>query len=68
MILDVENNFITDIFVSKYGQKQFWLDINDVDEENHFVDNNGLSLTWTNWHVNEPDNKNGDEGRFIDLK
>ena len=70
MISDAENNFIADLLPPKPdGSAHYiWLDITDVDEEGHFIDNDGSSLSWTNWKDGEPNNKNDNQGWFIDLK
>ena len=70
MISDAENNFIADLLPPKQdgSARGIWLDITDSDEEGHFVDYDGSSLSWTNWKDSEPNNKNGNEGWFIDLK
>ena len=60
-MFDAENVFIANII---FGQ--FWIGINDIDEEGKFVTVDGLDVSYTNWKntdgINEPNNLNNEDG------
>ena len=63
-----ENDFIASL--SPKDNWRIWLGFNDVDEENKFVDDKGLPMSWKNWisewgEPNGSKNGIGDEGWFI---
>ena len=43
------------------SQQNFALDLNDVKIEGEFVNSLGRKINFTNWQVNEPDNKNNSQ-------
>ena len=43
------------------SQQNFALDLNDVKTEGHFISSIGQKINFTNWQVNEPDNKNNNQ-------
>ena len=61
-----ENADILDFFLTERAKAgklfpAFALDLNDIKMEGTFVSSTGYKAVFTNWHNNEPDNKNGDE-------
>ena len=42
-------------------QKEFWLGLTDVETEGIFLWEDGSSLSYKNWNVNEPNNCCGEE-------
>ena len=63
-----ENADLLAFFNSKRdrSQQNFALDLNDVKTEGHFISSIGQKINFTNWQVNEPDNKN-DNQDFVAL-
>ena len=58
-----ENEDLLSFFNSNRDRSEdsFALDLNDVKIEGIFVNSKGEKVIFTNWHVNEPDNKNGNQ-------
>ena len=54
---DEENKFIADL---NYHEDT-WLDINDLETEGTFVDNDGNPITYSNWYANEPNDWGGED-------
>ena len=57
-----ENDFLTGLLPNA----QFWIGINDIEEEGNFVAVDGREISWTNWGTNEPNggaNENAVESR-----
>ena len=43
-----------DFFASLIPNEQFWIGINDIEQEGSFVAVNGQEVSWTNWGPGEP--------------
>ena len=58
-----ENTDLLAFFVSNRNRSQdnFALDLSNLKTEGKFLSSTGQQASFTNWHQNEPDNKNGQE-------
>ena len=45
-----ENDFLTDLLPNQ----NFWIGINDIEEQGNFVAVDGSDISWTNWGPDEP--------------
>ena len=45
-----ENDFLTDLL----PYDNFWIGINDIEEQGNFVTVDGSDISWTNWGPDEP--------------
>ena len=48
-----ENDFFAGHFSTEWNGG-FWIGINDIEQEGHFVAVDGRGISWTNWGTNEP--------------
>jgi hypothetical protein len=55
---EAENTFLYSI---KPPGIPIWLGLTDLTEEDSFFWDDGYSLTWSNWHSEEPNNFDGDQ-------
>ncbi|KAJ8321571.1 hypothetical protein KUTeg_000877 [Tegillarca granosa] len=67
----VENKHVQDFLVKKLEEPKysagdaFWIDANDFEQENVWVDYQGNALTYTNWGPHQPNNQYGTESCVV---
>jgi len=52
-----ENTFLR----NAAGEDRYWLALTDIENEGTFVWTTGAPVTYTNWSINEPDNRDGED-------
>ena len=60
-IEDLAENLLLDTLVDSYSSDEWWVGYNDRSTEGTFVWDGGSSATWTNWHVDEPNDSGGED-------
>ena len=63
-----ENDFLRSLL----SNRDFWIGINDIEQEGSFVSVDGREISWTNWATGEPDGgdavqSDGGNGRWHDI-
>ena len=58
---EAENDFIASLIPNEH----IWIGINDIEQEGRYVTVDGSAITYTNWHIYEPNNYHDEDGIHI---
>ena len=58
---EAENDFIASLIPNEH----IWIGINDIEQEGRYVTVDGSTISYTNWHIGQPDNSHDEDGVHI---